>query len=46
MLLVEANLAYSAIPFSFSGNKLESIKNEGGGRGDFDSAFELLGSEM
>ena len=25
MLLVEANLAYSAIPFSFSGNKLESI---------------------
>ena len=43
MLLVEANLAYSAIPFSFSGNKLESIKNEGG---DFDSAFELLGSEM
>ena len=25
MLLVKANLAYSAIPFSLSGNKLESI---------------------
>ena len=37
MLLVKANIAYSGVPFSLSGNKLGA---------DFDTAFELLGSEM